>query len=200
MDHNPRVEVHPDCAEATRSTAAMLEGLGHGVEQAHPEALDKVDEMGWAFGINWGVGAVVSLEHLGGQLGREVTADDVEPGTWFLAERGRDISAVDYARAQSAMGTFRRKMAAWWESGFDLLVTPTTALPPPRIGQLTPTEDDGRPADRGTAGGGLRPGGPARRCGVTARGRGPLVRHPRPHSRLTPTPLRRRGRPGGRRP
>lgn len=150
MDHSPRVEVHPDCAEATRSTAAMLEGLGHGVEQAHPEALEKVDEMGWAFGINWGVGAVVSLEHLGGQLGREVTADDVEPGTWFLAERGRDISAVDYARAQSAMGTFRRKMAAWWESGFDLLVTPTTALPPPRIGQLTPTEDDPVRGSRGS--------------------------------------------------
>ena len=142
MDHSPRTEVHPDCADATRRTAAMLEDLGHHVEDAHPPALEQIDELGWAFGVNWGVGAVLSLEHLGGQLGREVTEADVEPGTWFLAERGRDISAVDYARAQGAMSTFRRSMAEWWESGFDLLVTPTTALPPPPIGELTPTDDD----------------------------------------------------------
>jgi amidase len=142
MDHSPRTEVHPDCADATRRTASMLEDLGHHVEGAHPPALEQIDELGWAFGVNWGVGAVLSLEHLGGQLGREVTEADVEPGTWFLAERGRDISAVDYARAQGAMSTFRRSMAEWWESGFDLLVTPTTALPPPPIGELTPTDDD----------------------------------------------------------
>jgi len=142
MDHSPRTEVHPDCAEATRRTASMLEGLGHDVEQAHPPALEQLDELGWAFSVNWGVGAVLSLEFLGGQLGREVTEDDVEPGTWFLAERGRGVSAVDYAKAQGIMGTFRRTMAGWWESGFDLLVTPTTALPPPPIGELTPTDDD----------------------------------------------------------
>ena len=142
MDHSPRTEVHPDFADATRRTAAMLEDLGHHVEDAHPPALEQIDERGGACGGNRGGGAVLSLEHLGGQLGREVTEADVEPGTWFLAERGRDISAVDYARAQGAMSTFRRSMAEWWESGFDLLVTPTTALPPPPIGELTPTDDD----------------------------------------------------------
>ncbi|MBC8365741.1 MAG: amidase [Actinobacteria bacterium] len=142
MDHSPRTAVHPDCAESTRHTASMLEGLGHHVDQTHPPALDQIDELGWAFNVNWGVGAVLSLEHLGGQLGRVVVEDDVEPGTWFLAERGRGVSAVDYAKAQGIMGTFRRTMAGWWESGYDLLVTPTTALPPPRIGELTPSEDD----------------------------------------------------------
>ena len=32
-------------------------------------------------------------------------------------------------------------MATWWED-FDLLLTPTTALPPPRLGELTPSDDD----------------------------------------------------------
>jgi amidase len=60
----------------------------------------------------------------------------------MLAERGRGVSATDYAGAQAIMGAFRRTMATWWEDGFDLLVTPTTALPPPRIDELTPTDDD----------------------------------------------------------
>jgi amidase len=38
-------------------------------------------------------------------------------------------------------------MAAWWAGGFDLLVTPTLATPPPRIGELHGISDDGRSAE-----------------------------------------------------
>jgi amidase len=33
-------------------------------------------------------------------------------------------------------------MARWWAEDFDLLVTPTIAAPPPRIGELGPGRDD----------------------------------------------------------
>jgi amidase len=33
-------------------------------------------------------------------------------------------------------------MAAWWESGWDLLVTPTHAAPPPPIGHVTSTREE----------------------------------------------------------
>jgi amidase len=36
----------------------------------------------------------------------------------------------------------RRRLATWWESGFDLLVTPTQAAPPPPIGYIRSTADD----------------------------------------------------------
>jgi amidase len=32
-------------------------------------------------------------------------------------------------------------MASWWEGGFDLLLTPTTAEPPPRIGEFHQPKD-----------------------------------------------------------
>jgi len=32
-------------------------------------------------------------------------------------------------------------MAAWWQGGFDLLLTPTTAEPPPRIGEFHQPSD-----------------------------------------------------------
>jgi amidase len=118
--------------------------MGHEVVESRPEAFGQIGELkelAWAFILNWSVGAVVSLETLGARLGRTVTADDVEPGTWFLAERGRGFTAPDYARAQAVMGTWRRALATWWED-FDLLLTPTTAAPPPPLGELTPTDED----------------------------------------------------------
>jgi amidase len=144
MPDNHRVPTHADCEAATRRTADLLADMGHDVVESRPEAFGQIGEMKelvWAFTLNWGVGAVVSIETLGARLGRTITADDVEPGTWFLAERGRGVAAPDYARAQAVMGTWRRALATWWED-FDLLLTPTTAAPPPRLGQLTPTADD----------------------------------------------------------
>jgi len=144
MPDNHQVPTHADCEAATRRTADLLADMGHDVVESRPEAFGQIGEMKelvWAFTLNWGVGAVVSIETLGARLGRTITADDVEPGTWFLAERGRGVAAPDYARAQAVMGTWRRALATWWED-FDLLLTPTTASPPPRLGQLTPTADD----------------------------------------------------------
>jgi amidase len=33
-------------------------------------------------------------------------------------------------------------MAAWWHGGFDLLLTPTSAAPPPPLGFVTSTPDE----------------------------------------------------------
>ena len=144
MPDNHRNETHPDCEAATRRTADLLSDLGHEVVESRPEAfldLGELKELAWAFTVNWSVGAVVSLSTLGEQLGRTVTADDVEPGTWAMAQRGDGYSGPDFSRAQSILGGWRRSMAQWWND-FDVLLTPTTAQPPARIGELTPTDDD----------------------------------------------------------
>ena len=144
MPDNHRLETHPDCEAATRRTADLLADLGHEVVESRPEAflhLGDLQEMAWAFTVNWSATAVVSLVTLGEQLGRTVTADDVEPGTWAMAELGRGYTAPDYIRSQGILGGWRRSMASWWDD-FDLLLTPTTAQPPAPIGELTPTDDD----------------------------------------------------------
>ena len=142
---DPRVEVNPDCIEAVYNTASLLSDLGHNVEETSPEALDnaeRVSELGWAFGTNWSVNIAANLTYLAKRLGRELVEDDLEPGTWFLAQRGKEQSAINFVKAQGVMANLRRELADWWSSGFDLLLTPTTAQPPPRIGLLAPTEDD----------------------------------------------------------
>jgi amidase len=136
------MDTDPECTEATRAAAALLERLGHDVVEAHPEALDDAGTYSEAFAASWGIGAAATLEALAPLLGRPLTEDDVESGTWMLAEMGRAFSGADLAAAQGAMHVMRRQMSEWWAGGFDLLLTPTTAQPPPRIGELVPTAED----------------------------------------------------------
>ncbi|HAQ22961.1 MAG TPA: amidase [Acidimicrobiaceae bacterium] len=144
MPDNHRVENHPDCEDAVRKAADLMADAGHVVVESRPEAFRHVGvikDLVWAFNLHWRAGAVVNMETLGEQLGRPVTEEDVEPGTWAMAEAGRGVTAPDYLKAQGIMGTWRRSMAAWWED-FDILLTPTTARPAPKLGELTPSDDE----------------------------------------------------------
>jgi amidase len=46
------------------------------------------------------------------------------------------LSAVELNATLSATALFRRSVRAWWASGFDLLLTPTLAGLPPRLGEM----------------------------------------------------------------
>ena len=142
LDTSPRtgVELHPECAQAARKTAKLLEDLGHQVELAAPADL-ATDEATMAFGIVWSVGAAVDLATLGERLGRAATEDDVEPASWVMAQQGATISNEDVQMAQDMLTQYSQDRLRWWEE-FDLLLTPTTALPPPRIGELSALQDD----------------------------------------------------------
>jgi amidase len=75
-------------------------------------------------------------------IGREITADDVEPLTWRLAEIGRERSAGRYLRDVAIHQGLARAVAAWHESGFDLQLTPTLAAPPVPLGTHDQSGDD----------------------------------------------------------
>ena len=136
-----RVEVDPECAAAAERAAVLLEDLGHTVEPTGPPALS--DERLLAnFAKTWGVSTAFALDQVGEILGRPVTEDDVEPATWFSAERGRQTPGTDLLKTQNAQQLFGRAMASWWADGWDLLLTPTTARPAPVIGELISTPDN----------------------------------------------------------
>ena len=131
------VPTHEDCATAARRGAELCAALGHQVSESHPEELDRMADHGPLVTTMWAVGAKASLVSLAPLLGRELTEDDVEPGTWALAEWGDSFSALDLASAQGQMGTIRRRLAAWWDQ-YDVLITPTTAAPPPPWASSSP--------------------------------------------------------------
>jgi amidase len=132
---NPHGNLHPDCEAAVRDAAALLESLGHHVDEAYPAALDD-PSASRTFGVRWCTQARRALLALGNTVGREITADDVEPLTWLMADAGNSFSALDYASALYASMQYTRRIASWWEEGWDLLLTPTLGMPPPRLGEL----------------------------------------------------------------
>ena len=130
-----------ECTAAVEETGRLLESLGHHVSLAHPDALDEHELLLAGFSAIVACWTAKGLAHWGEVVGRPVREDDVEPGTWGLARPAEDISAVEYLKTIERLHAWSRRMARWWAEGFDLLVTPTIAAPPPRIGELAPGPD-----------------------------------------------------------
>jgi amidase len=135
------LETHPDCAAAAEGAARALEELGHSVEVSHPPGLD--DEGYIAnFLVRWGAGVGAALDFWSMRMGKPIGAEDVEPLTWALAEKGREHSAATYLMAVGYAQIVARSLAEWWR-GHDLLLTPTTALPAAELGTMgSGAEDD----------------------------------------------------------
>jgi amidase len=134
MTRGPRgVAVDPACAAAATRAAKALEGLGHRVEESHPEALDDPGAPG-AYVTIVAANVARALDAWGEKVGRPVTQGDVETLTWALAETARTWPVTRYLQSLEFVHAFGRRVAAWWGEGFDLLLTPTVAEPPPPLG------------------------------------------------------------------
>ena len=142
-DINEAGPLHPDCRDAVRAVADKLANLGHRVEPAWPASFfsERLVHLCLTI-VSVGIAQTVGL--LEAALGRTFGEDDLERGTWLEAERGRSISGAEYLDAVTRLNRFTREMAAWWEGddGYDLLLTPTLASPPPKLGVLVRRPDD----------------------------------------------------------
>ena len=69
---------------------------------------------------------------------------EMDPGLVEIARQGARYSAVDVGRAMAARSAYWDRMWRAFEQ-FDVLVTPTIAVPPFETGIIGPTEVDGRP-------------------------------------------------------
>lgn len=127
--------VHPDCADAVRATASLLESLGHHVEPGFPAAMGN-PEFARRFAALWSTNMGTSFARIAAQLGRDLQPGDVELHNWVQAEYARSVNGVDYALSLAANVEFRRAVQGWWVEGWDLLLTPTLAEPPTRIGEF----------------------------------------------------------------
>ncbi len=130
----------PVVVEAVRDAAELLESLGHRVEEPDLGGLGALD-LTETFLIRWAAGQAATLDLLGAVAGRPITAGDVEPLTWALAEKGRRHSSGEYLTAVGRHQLLTRGLAGLHAGGFDLLLTPTLGEPPPPLG----TFDDSGP-------------------------------------------------------
>lgn len=131
--------VHPDCEEAVRKAAKLLEGLGHHVEEADP-APDLMPMMqAWARIV--ACGTALAVRQKVEARGTALDPDEVEGVTRGAIALAKTVSGADYLQAVNQVHRFGRGLAGFFE-GYDLLVTSTLAEPPARIGRFAPDNED----------------------------------------------------------
>lgn len=129
--------VDPEVLTTCERAAKRFEGLAGTVEVASPGFAD--------VGRSWGLlfyGAIAAaIDQL--PSGWE---DHVDPGLVGLVQQARSWSAFDHAQAFLARAQVYDAMRKFFER-YDLLLTPTIAVPPFEVGINAPREIAGRPAD-----------------------------------------------------
>jgi amidase len=135
------IEAEPAVVSATREAATMLEGLGHQIDEDAP-ALDPSFDLIETFLTRWYAGQTEIVDQFGVLLGRTLGPDDMEPLTWAMAEEGRRRSSGQYLAAVSQHQAIGRMLGLWFDSGHDLLLTPTLGEVPPPLGSFATDPDD----------------------------------------------------------
>jgi amidase len=116
--------VDPDCVAAVRTAAHALESLGHEISEV---ALDmpEADEFVASFIVIWNTGSAWS------------PIDDweaIEPLNAALRAEARKIDSLAFAESVRSTQRLARPLIAPFGRDFDVLVTPTMAVQPPKVG------------------------------------------------------------------
>jgi amidase len=126
------VPVHPEVLAAYESASRLLEELGHEVEDVEvPMPREAVP----VFETCWSVLTALAILPPGAE-------EQLRPLTRWLTDRGRAVSGPEFGLA---VGELRRVAAATVRAlaPYDVVLTPTLAQPPLRIGEI---RDDADPA------------------------------------------------------
>jgi amidase len=131
--------VAPEVQAALNDAARLMQNLGHEVEDAEPRL--NWSEVGMAFLTYWAIGADQTIEASGALVGRKPAKGDVELTTWALANAGRAMRGADEEKARQTIAKATKTLNVFFER-YDILMSPTLAAPPLKIGQnaVTPFE------------------------------------------------------------
>lgn len=126
--------VSEEARQAVMKTVKWLEQQGHIVEEKGT-GIDGSGLMRDYYLMNSGEMALLA-RNLEGAAGRELTAADMEIESWLLSQAGLKVSAADYSASLASWDAAASKMAALHET-YDFYLTPATAYPAPKVGELT---------------------------------------------------------------
>jgi len=131
LDTSPLdIPLHEQAHAAIDTTTKLLESLGHTVERAAP-AIDGL-QLGRDFLSMWFVQMAIQVDDVRARTGAK--ADEFELDTRAMAHVGRAFSATEYMQAFERWRGYRYALAEF-HAEYDLLLTPTLANPPSRIGE-----------------------------------------------------------------
>ena len=128
------VPVHPDCLAALEAAAKACEALGHGLDEQMPEL--PVQEIFAGMGTAMGAAMLHTVERREKQLGRAVREDEMEPLDWAALQQARKATAQQLYAARLGFDKAGQLIDAFF-GAYDLVLSPTTAVPAQKLGVLT---------------------------------------------------------------
>jgi amidase len=132
-------EFAPEVARAVKETAVLLESLGHNVEE-----YDLTTDLGSAW-LDYNrmnsVQTVLEFDELAKTIGRQVEESDLVPLNWSMLERGRSLSASEYAASVSAIRKANQRIQMELHP-YDVFLTPTLTQLPRPVGYWDMNEAD----------------------------------------------------------
>ena len=133
-------EIDPIAERAVRDAAALLQELGHDVEEI-PQAPWQVPGVFELFSASFGPAVASTIVFAATIAGREPTAADMERLSWHLWERANQLGSAHYLAAQAQLQALAR-MFVTGMAEYDVVLTPTLALRPRPIGELFGDNED----------------------------------------------------------
>ncbi|KAA0079830.1 amidase [Mycolicibacterium sp. P9-64] len=123
---------HPEAFAAVDAAVRALTDLGHHVEEL-PQAPFDDAELAREFLLTWFV--YIAWEVAEAKRVTGANDDAFERDTLIMAALGKATSSVDYVAAVQRRHEHTRRLTTFFDS-YDLLLTPTLATPPPKIGEF----------------------------------------------------------------
>jgi amidase len=125
--------VAPEVGAKLAATAKLLADLGHEVESSKFPAGAHVTGDGWS--ALWIMDIAMAIHDRAVELGRPPEPQEIEQLGRYGLERMTSMSAIDYMAVRRIAHQVTLAMARRFE-GFDIVMTPTTATLPPKLGSI----------------------------------------------------------------
>jgi amidase len=135
----PDAPVDPVAVQSVQDAARLLESLGHEVVEADPPW--SRPELSAVFTASFGPAVCTQIKLAEMIVGREATAEDMEPLSWALYQLCKSINSVDALLAEFQLHGVGRELITWI-SQYDAVLTPTLAEAPLPLGTLNPLDAD----------------------------------------------------------
>ena len=132
-------DMHPAAVEAIERTAALLESLGHQVEEAAPQW--DVAMPANSLAMVMGASGAKMVEDRLAELGRELRDDDIEPFTRFLHDRMLAIDPLRIIEALQQIEIVSRDIARFYQT-HDVWLTSTLPVLVPELGVINTSDID----------------------------------------------------------
>ena len=144
LDHHPQGgQVDAECHRMRRRPSASCSNRSGTTSSRRGRRRSRTRRFGSKFGALWSANMGLSQRRFEEQLGRPLEDREFEPMNRVQADSAEHFTAVDYAaRRCRAVAQYRRAVQSWWHDGWDLLLTPTLAELPLKLGTIVNDPDD----------------------------------------------------------